>query len=369
MSNDGSDHNEDEPEEQLARVASAKEVVEQVISNAQLIVKESENSADNTAEEDASVGSEKVSSVKELVERVISNAQLIVSEGEQEPEPEPDHEPDATIDYQSQQSYPTGETDQPDQDEAERGTTVVSTKPSEKSVEQISGDVESTPSEPQKAPSVKDSVKLKEKEVKIKIVRTPESVKAKMKKPDNPNGPFHARPVDERAIIKAMQKVPPRHEYVGYLYSAQSQRPPNYYRHYHLPIYKQPQPRQHVIITGEVIPPMKIFKNIRPLKNYIPLSAVKVKWRSNRLSTVYKLEDIYAYLASFGPIDGVYGISPNSAMVIFTDVEAARSAVMSPCLGFPWDPLLATWMDLRMYNHAFYSKYLVMEETSVRVRI
>ncbi|CAL1546167.1 unnamed protein product [Lymnaea stagnalis] len=194
----------------------------------------------------------------------------------------------------------------------------------------------------------------------------------KFQKPntDNPNGPFHARPWDEFKIAEKLRtQAPVRHEYFGYIFSAQSQRPPLFYRHYMLPVYNQPHPRQHISITGSVIPARKLQQSGALLNYMTPLSAVKIRWKSNRLSTIYKLEDVYAYLTTFGPIDGVYTLSVNSAVVIFTDIEAAREAVMCPCLGYPWDRLIATWIEPRMYNYGFYCKYLAIEAPRLRFRV
>ncbi|XP_055887005.1 uncharacterized protein LOC106074832 isoform X1 [Biomphalaria glabrata] len=189
--------------------------------------------------------------------------------------------------------------------------------------------------------------------------------RAKYQRAEYPNGPYRARITDENKISRELRRVPPAHDYFGYIFSAQSQRPPNYYHQYTLPIYKQPLPRQHMCITGERVPEEKIHKEKTILHQALPLSSLKIRWRLSRVSTVYKLEDLYAYLTVFGPIDGVYAVSVNSALVVFSDVESARSAIMCPCLGFPWDPLIAEWVEPKMNNIGFYNKYHRVEEPAI----
>ncbi|KAH9492526.1 hypothetical protein Btru_046322 [Bulinus truncatus] len=193
-------------------------------------------------------------------------------------------------------------------------------------------------------------------------------VRQRIKRPEYPNGPFRAKLTDETKISQDLMKVAPSHDYFGFIFSAQSQRPPNYYYRYILPVYKQPLPRQHMCITGERVPVDKIHKEKCIMNQPLPLSSLKLRWRSTRVSTVYKLEDLYAYLTVFGNVDGVFSISVNSAYVVFSDVESARSVVMCPCLGFPWDPLIAEWVEPKMNNFGFYNRYLKLEEPALRMK-
>jgi len=173
--------------------------------------------------------------------------------------------------------------------------------------------------------------------------------------------PIYARPYDEKKIMNAIKCPPPRHDWFGFIFSAQSARPPPYYHNYFLPTYDQPSERQHVHIVGEQIPADKIMSVADAPKPQLPLATVKIQWGLKRTCTVYKLENLYNYLTRFGPVDAVYPNSINSAVVVFTFLHDARSVIKCQNLGTPWDPLIATWVEPRLNNYSFFNKYASTE--------
>lgn len=175
-------------------------------------------------------------------------------------------------------------------------------------------------------------------------------------------------PYDEKKVMKQIRCGPQRHDYFGFIYSSKSQRPPGYFKNYFLPVYGQPNRRQHVHIIAPPVPSDKIVRDVS--NTLMPLSTVKVQWRVKRNATVYRLEDIYNYFSKFGLVEAVYPWRINSALVVFSQLTTARQVVnFDPDLGSPWDILVTSWFEPRLNNWEFYRKYAeieaIQQETAV----
>jgi len=162
-----------------------------------------------------------------------------------------------------------------------------------------------------------------------------------------------------RALL--VECAPPKHDYPGYIFSSQTERPPKYYKDYFLPVYSQPRDRQHVHIIAPPVPAEKILRGSEAPSNLMPLSTVKVQWGVRRNGTAYKLEDIYNYMARFGPVDHVYPWTINSALVVFASLVDARGVATHSRLGAPWDHLVTSWFEPRLNNYNFFKRYAVLE--------
>jgi len=173
--------------------------------------------------------------------------------------------------------------------------------------------------------------------------------------------PFSAREYDEAKIMQKLKCQPPKHDYTGYIFSREYTRPPGYYRNFFLPMYGQPQERQHVHILAPPVPPNKILRSCDTPASVMPLATVKVQWGAKRNGTQYSLTDIYNYMSRFGPVQHVYPWTPNSCLVVFVTLADARTVATHAHLGAPWDHLVTSWFEPRLNNYNFFKKYAVLE--------